>query len=200
MIEKGLIFQGKWKDTYLYEDGSSLETDWSPNQMQDTSQVGTARLWSEIVSGEVPAIGGFQYLALGEGDSGWDITPPTKSYQQDILTSELDRIAINPSTDIVYLDLSSPDLDNPLVSGTPTRWVEIVILIDIDRGIDPITNVGYLREFALFGIDATSAVDSGIMLNWVSHNLITKLTAPNPFQILRTIRIKWLTSEEITVV
>lgn len=165
-------FEGKFQDTIISPDGV-LITPWSFNQAQD----GWALIASQLFCGTNT---GFSYLALGEGDSSWDITPPTKDQAQLTLENEIDRIPINTATDIQYLD---PDDESPSV--TPTRMIEISVLIDYTQGI------GDLREFGLIvGDTASSSLNSGTLFNWVSHDLRTK-TLTTPTQILRKIRIKF---------
>lgn len=170
-------FEGKFQDTIITSEGV-IVTPWSTNQAQD----GWALIASQLFCG---TNAGFSYLALGEGESSWDITPPTKDQTQLTLENEIDRIPINTTTDIQYLD---PDTE--AASGTPTRMIEISVLIDFARGI------GDLREFGLIvGDTASSSLNTGVLFNWVSHNLRTK-TLTTPTQILRKIRIKFKVTGE----
>jgi hypothetical protein len=82
-----------------------------------------------------------------------------------------------PVLDIVYLD---PDTD--LVSGTPTRKIEVTVVLLPGEG------TGTLREFGLFGGTATASADSGEMVNWISHSRIDKDAA---LQIQRKVRIEF---------
>ena len=180
--------KGIWKDTYIYPDGSQIETEWNSNQIQSGAAKIAAELISKSVAGQPVSNNGFIYLALGEGDSSWDVTPPTLDPTSATLLSEIDRIPITSSTDVIYLD---PTTTLQVVG--PTRMVEVSVFIDFNRGI------GSLREFGLVVGNATSTANSGELFNWVRHDLITKQVHPAPIQILRKIRIKWLLPSEVTV-
>ena len=182
------LAKGVWKDTYIYRDGTTRDTDWKPNQIQNGSAKIAAELVSKAVAGQVSSNNGFVYLALGEGNATWDVTAPDLDPSATNLLAEIDRIPITSSTDVIYLD---PVTQLP-VAG-PTRMVEVSVFIDWNRGI------GSLREFGLVVGDATSVSNSGELFNWVSHDLITKQVHPAPIQILRKIRIKWLVPSEVTV-
>ena len=183
-----LTYKGEWRDIITYENGSSFTTDWLPNQAQNTSATLSAVLFGSTVLGTNPNYGGIQYLALGAGDTNWDLSPPTqteKPYTATSLVNEVDRIQIANGTNITYLDPITS-----AVSNTPTNVLQVNILIPFERGI------GDLREFGLFGGDATSLKDSGYMINWVTHSVISK---DNRVQILRQLKLKWLTLEEVTI-
>jgi len=183
-----LTYKGEWRDTYTFEDGSSYTTEWRPNQAQNSSATLSAILFGSVVQSSSSAYGGIQYLALGGGDSNWDLSPPTqndKPYSATTLVNEIDRIQVANGTNVAYLDPVTE-----AVSVTPTRVLQVNILIPFDRGI------GDLREFALFGGDATSTQDSGYMINWVTHSVISK---DSRVQILRQLKLKWLTLEEVTI-
>ena len=180
-----LKLQGEWRDTYLFSDGTKKETEWKSNQIQNRAADVLAQLIAfSRTTGNSPT-NGFAYLAVGEGNASWDITPPIKDPDQEDLTNEVDRIPIETSTDIVYLDPVTE-----AISVSPTRLLQVSVLIDFNRGI------GDLREFGLVVENATATTDSGFLFNWIDHTLITKQIAPNPFQILRVVRIRFLLPSE----
>lgn len=167
---------GRWFDVLTYEDGTVEngqhgDFEWGYNQIQNTCAV----LLASLLKGEATH-SPINFLAIGSGNIAWDTVPPTKSYDQTTLTTEFFRKAVN-LTDMTYLD---PDTD--LVSVTPTRKIEIGVTLL------PGEATGSLREFALFGGTATAAVDSGEMVNWITHALIDKDIA---LQIFRRIRIEF---------
>lgn len=166
---------GWFEDTITDIQGNVIDVISGRNQAQDLQSTLTAALFKP---GNI--LGGIQYLALGSGDVSWDITAPTLDPTDTTLMVETHRIQIAP-VDVVFLD---PITELP-VAG-PTAMLETTVHIGIDV-------VGDLREFGLFGGDATTAADSGLMINWVSHPLISKIAAQI---ITRRIKLKWLTSAE----
>lgn len=168
---------GKWKDTYVYRDGRVIEHEWKSNQIQDTQATLCAILMKGTRDGEISSFSGIEWFAVGEGDPSWDLSPPAKDQAQTTLESELWRSDVDSGTQVFYLD---PDTE--AISGTPTRMLQFNLVIPFDV-------VGDLREFGMFGGNATVAADSGYMVNWISHDLTEK---DSTFQILRTLRIKWL--------
>ena len=100
---------------------------------------------------------GILYLAVGEGEEGWDLAQPTPIPSTSKLTKELLRQPIE-ADQIVYLDSQIQE---------PTNHLEITAEF---HGAGLVTN-GFrsLREFGLFGGNANEAPDSGFMINYVIH-------------------------------
>lgn len=174
------IFKGQWQDTYHYVDGTTEVKPWTDNQIQDTYATFVTMLIKETVIGQPNVYGGVQYLALGTGLVGWDTVAPTQARTDTTLTTETHRISIVGSS-ITYVDPTTF-----VVSATPTRAQQFSVII-------PNAIVGDLREFALFGGDATATLDSGRMMSWVVHGKIEKTTL---FSITRTYRLIALTYDE----
>jgi hypothetical protein len=107
-----------------------------------------------------PDIGGILYWAVGEGEKGWDALCPSPNLGDSQLVTEIARQALAPEQ-IVYLDATNQE------SETPTRCREITAEF---QGTDLASN-GFqsLREFGLFGGDATEEPDSGFMIDYVIH-------------------------------
>jgi hypothetical protein len=105
--------------------------------------------------------GGIQYWAVGSGDSSWDKSLPNPEINATRLTSEIGRIKINPS-EISYLTV---DME---ISQTPTN------IIQIRHVFGPSECNGSWREFGIFGGDATSDANTGVMINKRHHGIITK--------------------------
>lgn len=183
------VYKGIWRDTYEFDDGrEGFTTEWNHNQAQNTAAILSAILFGKTLKNEASSWGGIQFLALGQGYTDWDLSEPTLEdmpYSDTILIDEIDRIQVSNGTNVFFLD---PDTELPSI--IPTRMLQINVLIPFDRGN------GDLREFALFGGDATSVQDSGYMINWVAH---TKIEKDARTQILREMRLKWLTLDEITI-
>lgn len=172
LVKIGLI--GRWRDVVSYRDGSVVEGEWCENQIQNTASTLVIALLRRFfdVDGH-STFTGCAYLAVGSGDISWDSVSPVKSRAQAALTSEVFRKAIDV-TDISFLDGDDEE------SLTPTRTLQVVVSLDFDEANFT------LREFGIFGGEATGAADSGLMLNWISHPRIDK---DNSLSITRTIRI-----------
>lgn len=168
-----LMITGKFRDTLKYKSLSGFDKiekrAWQKNQIQDSAvniivpQV--FGMYTSVLSGFNPV----NYFALGSGSGSWDADPNNvnKPYDQTTLTNELSitnsRKAINDSF-FTLLDVST---GNPLNPQSASSKIKLNVTIDANEGL------GTLREFGLFG-NATATVDSGIMLNWITHPSIEK--------------------------
>lgn len=177
------LAQAEYKDTIIHKDGSIFVSKWKKNQAQDSQGILTARLYANEVG-----ISGIQYMALGSGLVAWDITPPTPEVaplltSSTTLLAEVSRVPVNLNS-FRYLN---PDTDALITDGSKTRKIEFSVDIQNEfiEGFD-------LREFALFGGNATNVADSGYMINWFTHDVISV----SGDRIIRTVRIKWLTLDE----
>lgn len=103
---------------------------------------------------------GILYLGIGEGEDDWDSSRPVPLMTTTKLAKEVARLEITKNQ-IVYLD----NLEKPV--ETISNRLEITIKF---RGEDFISN-GFqtIREFGLFGGDATKEPNSGFMINYVIH-------------------------------
>lgn len=103
---------------------------------------------------------GIQFLAIGVGDDNWDQEPPQPLWTSSQLTSEVGRQSIAPNQ-IVYLDSTGQPTPNP------TNRLQVTAEF---RGEDLVENGSLsLREFGLFGGNATLVPNSGFMINQVIH-------------------------------
>ena len=119
---------------------------------------------------------GIQYWAVGSGNPNMSNTSPdTPSVNDTKLQAETFRKAIQPG-DIRFLDSSNG------VTDTVTNKIQISVTF-----LESEAN-GELREFGLFGGTATSAKDSGIMINRKIHPLIYKTSG---MRLDRVIRIQF---------
>lgn len=106
---------------------------------------------------------GIQYWAVGSGDEAWDSSLPQPASTEVKLVAEIGRVAISP-TEITF---RTPGYEE---SPTPTNIIQITHTFGTDD-----CN-GVWREFGIFGGNATTAADSGIMINKRNHAIITKTT------------------------
>lgn len=104
---------------------------------------------------------GIQYWAVGSGQDDWDTTTPDPEINATKLTTEIGRVAIDPSN-IKFL--TSEYTESP----TPTN------ILEIKHVFGTADCNGKWREFGIFGGNATEVADSGIMINKRHHNIITK--------------------------
>ena len=104
---------------------------------------------------------GIQYWAVGSGSTSWDGAIPEPDIDATKLESEIGRVAIDPS-DITFLN------SNMEASEEPTNILQIKHVFDVSD-----CN-GEWREFGIFGGNASSNVDSGILINKKHHTLINK--------------------------
>lgn len=115
---------------------------------------------------------GIQYWAVGTGLSSWDTSLPNPSLSDTKLTSELGRVSIDPS-EIKFLT------SDFIETSSPTN------IIQISHVFGSQDCNGTWREFGIFGGNATSALNSGIMINKRNHSVITKTS---DMSIERTLR------------
>jgi hypothetical protein len=156
-----LSFKGYWHDKITYLDSGKVEVrPWQYNQIQLAAAVVAATALSR--QPELTAYTGMGYLAVGSGLVGWDTVPPTILTSQTTLTTETFRKAISAS------NLSFVDALGGSVSATPTRFYRLVVQLGSSEAN------GTLREFGIFGGDATLTFDSGSIFNHIVNSRIDK--------------------------
>lgn len=117
------------------------------------------RLLAALMKGQT-GITGILYLAIGEGERAWDDSLPSPPADASKLSREWLRQAVQPEQ-IVFLDADGQPTD------TPSDQLEITATFN---GAELVTDgVKSLREFGLFGGDATDEADSGYLINYVIH-------------------------------
>lgn len=116
---------------------------------------------------------GISYWAVGSGLSTWDTAQPEPTISDDKLQIEVYRKAVTYDN-FKFIDSANQP------SASPTNRIELVVTFSETEA-----NSG-LREFALFGGNATSSLNSGIMINHKIHPLINKT---NAVKLERTIRM-----------
>ncbi|VFQ46337.1 hypothetical protein [Desulfoluna butyratoxydans] len=149
-----------------------LDGGWQSNQIVS----GCFTLLAALMKGHQQARG-ILSLAVGIGDKGWDGQPPAPSPQDTRLERECCRKTLSPS------DLAFLGPDNRPVSE-PTSCLEISVRFTAGERGDK--NGLRLREFALFGGDATDEKDSGVMINRVIHPRIDLASGTT---LVRTLRL-----------
>jgi len=171
---------GRWDDkvrkvgSNVWTPGLNGEFAWGYNQIQNTFAELLAA-WCRMESG-YDRIG---FMGIGSGLVGWDATPPAQPYATATLTTEYFRKTI-PQVDIVFIDKTT----NIPTGGTVSSKIEITVtLASADAN-------GTMREFGLFGGTATSALDSGEMINWIIHSRIVKDVS---LEIQRKVRLEFQT-------
>lgn len=112
------------------------------------------------------------YWAVGRGDPSWDEVEPIRDYHRASLVSEVARYEVLPS-DVVFID------DDGNIADGPTNRIRITKVIGEEELVGE-----SLREHAVFGYNATSTPNSGIMMNWKIHPVIIK---DNTMRIRRSI-------------
>lgn len=120
-----------------------------------------------------PGQKGIGYWAVGPGLSSWDLVRPEPMVTDERLQIEAYRKTI-AYEDIKFIDSAGKP------SANPTNRIEIVVTFAENEAN------GDLREFALFGGNATSALNTGVMINHKIHPVINKTSA---LKLERTIRI-----------
>lgn len=116
--------------------------------------------------------GGLQYWAVGSGSSSWDTTSVTPDINAKRLTQEIGRVKLSESN-FSFLN------GNFQPTSTPSN------ILQIKRVFNETECNGAWREFGIFGGNATSVANSGIMVNKRHHAVITKT---NEMQVERVMR------------
>lgn len=106
---------------------------------------------------------GAQYLALGQGDSGWDPqNPPDPSGEETRLESEVIRKEFS-SREFIDIDGN--------VSVAPTNTIDLTAIFGSGEAVAP------LMEMGIIGGDGTSAPYSGSLMTIRNFKVINKPTA-----------------------
>jgi hypothetical protein len=147
---------GRYQDVLRNAQGRLLwQSGWRSNRILNNC----SRLLAALMKGEA-GIQGLRYWAVGQGERRWDATLPNPQLASTQLTSELVRLPLS-AEQITYIDSQNAP------SATPTNRLQVTVDIDgstlVSSGFQP------LREFGLFGGDATETANSGLMINQVIH-------------------------------
>jgi len=161
-------FTGEVLDYAVYPDGRKELIRHDYNIIVDNCSVLIACLFKKL-----PTHSGILYWALGSGSDSWpDDNPPDPLASDNVLLNETFRKEVGYS-DIIFLDGDNEE------SLTPTRKIQVTSTFLYNEAN------GKLREFGLFGGDATEIKDSGLMINRKTHPIIVKTTGLQLERILR---------------
>ncbi len=156
-------------DKITYPDGTQKVIEHINTVVDDCS-----RLIASLMKGQ-SGYKGITYWAVGSGAGNWDNNnPPAPTVGDTKLFNETFRKAINAS-DITFLDSS----DKPTTSVTNKLQISVTF--------GEAEANGELREFGLFGGNATGNKDSGIMINRKTHGLIYKTSGMRLERIIRIV-------------
>lgn len=153
---KDPVLKGYYCDVITATRGEACwESGWQPNLV-----VNRCSLLLSMLMKRHPGMEGILYCAIGEGEDAWDENRPISLLSDTQLAREVCRKPI-PTDQMVYLD----EDDRP--TDTPTSLLDISVEF---RGEDIVSDgIQPIREFGLFGGDATDVANSGYLINRVTH-------------------------------
>lgn len=125
--------------------------------------------------GGMTGYAGISYWENGTGLSSWDSSP----VEPDATDSGLVTPLAGARKEIQASDVNWLNADNS-ISLTPTNRIQIHVVFESTE------SNGSLREFGLFGGDATTVSNSGIMIN---HKIHPELVKQNTQTLERTLRL-----------
>lgn len=143
------LMRGRFRDWIVAADGTRTERGWESNLITYRA----LDLFARLLANE-PGLNGALYWAVGEGDSAWDVNAPEGDARITRLHHEIYRKALDPATDIRY--------------DAETRTIHLKIRFEANEA------VGTLREFGIFGGNATAAPNTGYLVNYKKHAKIEK--------------------------
>lgn len=155
----GHSFKGEVFDTIYHVDGTIEKRERSFNIVVDS----ISTLIGALIKSHNGYNAGTLYWAVGQGAATWDETPYTPVSSAKKLTKEVFRKAI-PAENRYFVD----------ASGVRTETVTNRVQFDISFESTE-ANGFSLREFGIFGGNATDTANSGIMINHKVHSRIDKV-------------------------
>lgn len=159
-MQRTIRMRGEWRDIVRDPLGRVLlDTGWRANQVQNTNAIMLASLAKRRVGYD-----GLLWFAYGTGLPAWDSAPPAQPFAQTTLTTEVFRKTI-PALSITFRDPITGVSIEPVPSN--------VIQVDITLGLLE-ANGNAMREFGIFGGNATFVSNSGLMNDWIVHDRIDK--------------------------
>lgn len=147
---------GEFRDVITYEDGTVEVREWSRNKIVK----GIGNLVACLLKAQ-SGYTGIQYWAIGSGDSTWDNAVVQPSETDVKLHKEIGRKAI-PTSAIKF------------VTNEGVETSSVTNCIQITLTFSPSECNGVWREFAIFGGNASTTANSGIMINHKIHDVLTK--------------------------
>lgn len=164
---KGFI--GETTDIITYPDGTQEIIKSHNVVVNDIS-----KLLAAFIKHEQGYTDGNLYWAVGTGASNWDNNPYTPVDTNTKLVNEVFRKPIT----VRNFTNANGDVVNYV-----TPYLELSVVIESDEA-----NGFSLREFGIFGGNATSAKDSGLMINHKAHARIDKVEG---MRIERSVRFSF---------
>jgi len=147
--------KGRYRDVVIDAHGVPVAvTPWRSNLLVD----GAFTLLAALLKRE-PGAEGILFWAVGAGRADWDASRPAPMPWATGLVEEVGRLEV-PREAIAFVDERGADVDGPspnLETKLVFEWPEQQVT---------------LREFGLFGGDATAETGSGVMINHVVHDRI----------------------------
>lgn len=116
--------------------------------------------------------GGLQYWAVGSGSPSWDNTAVNPDINATRLTQEIGRVPLSADC----FSFLNADFEP---TNIPSN------ILQIKRLFTESECNGSWREFGIFGGNATSVANSGIMINKRHHGVITKTSEMQVERIMR---------------
>ena len=144
---------------------------WHPNLIVYNCSVLLAALMKRHES-----LQGILYLAIGEGENNWDSSRPAPLPTTTRLAKEVSRSKL-VEDQILYLNAAGS-------SKTPTNQLEITTVF---KGEDFASDQP-LREFGLFGGDATGDPNTGYLIDYVIH---PRVDLTRTMTLTRTVRLSF---------
>jgi len=180
IVETARKARGIWRDTVIRRrpDGTeevAEDTGWRPNKIV----VGMTKLLAGLLKNDPTFNGGILFSAQGRGDPIFDVQLPTPSFSETALRDEYFRKA--PDS-IAYLK----DDGSPADPGEVTSRILIQTTFDFEEANGPSSTGEFIREQGLYGGPATSALDSGLLMNLIFHKARFK---DNTVRIIRRIQL-----------
>jgi hypothetical protein len=143
--------RGRWRDAVAEPGGrAGARTPWRPNTIVNACWP----LLAGLLKGD-GTLGGIRWWAVGAGDPAWDRAPAESDPHAAGLRDEVARVPVQPD-DVAYLDAGGRRVRRL------TARLEVRASFVLGRDVT-------LREFGVFGGDATEAPGSGQMVNYVVH-------------------------------
>ena len=152
-----------WHNHLLFDSG------WSANTIVETAWPLIAGLLKNDAN-----LAGILFWAVGAGDPAWDGARVAANPATRQLHDEVQRLPLPPEN-IAYLDLNDATVD------TPTHRLEISASFSWPNQAQT------LREFGLFGGDATATKDSGYLFNYVIQ---PRIELPAGATLTRRLRLR----------
>ncbi|HMS82458.1 MAG TPA: hypothetical protein PKD12_02260 [Nitrospira sp.] len=150
------MLQGFYRDQVCNSQNRMIwDSGWRANRIVESCN----ELLAALMKRE-PGVSGILYWAVGEGAAAWDSLMPSPSAGDRKLSAEVARKALSVEN-IAFLDENNQIVDE----ATPRLQISAAFTRGELGGEGP----RFLREFGLFGGNATNAANTGWMIDYVIH-------------------------------